>query len=472
MATRHASLVCAALVLATCGSMTLAQFPVLPATSAALPASSHPQAASLAAGSNMYPFYWGVAGSRENEVNFGEAPIQRRAIVFYEQHMGRSPRIWISHDGTMVSFEHGGVPQACDWPAHLTKLREDIARSIPDPNWDGYAVLDYETWEPVWDLLRNELMKEESRRLVRERFPQVSAEEVERRAKEEFEAAAIDFLVRTVEACKQERPNAKWGFYGYPYPHQEPYRASHYQPLWDSVTAMYPSIYVTHFGLPAGAYPSNPSQRLVSSYMNDIRTKVGLARTIMGNRPVMPFIWMRYHEMNNHYRGQWINDLDLAAIVRTPHSAGANGSIFWDVVSSQDRVDGYNAFVPERLTPIMQEFHLELAPPLPPEQSSPGAGSQPAGAPGASAAVTVPVAPAAAPVRKPRRQLVITGTHTRTGEPAPAPTAARATTPNTARASTPSTADLMRRFGLGGAQPQRDSQGRITTVTNAPIPSE
>ena len=48
-------------------------------------------------------------------------------------------------------FCNGGVPQSTDLSAHAAKIRRDIDGAIPDPEWDGLAFIDYESWQPVWD---------------------------------------------------------------------------------------------------------------------------------------------------------------------------------------------------------------------------------------------------------------------------------------------------------------------------------
>ena len=44
---------------------------------------------------------------------------------------------------------NGGVPQRANLTAHAAKIRSDIEIAIPDPEWDGLAFIDYESWQPV-----------------------------------------------------------------------------------------------------------------------------------------------------------------------------------------------------------------------------------------------------------------------------------------------------------------------------------
>ena len=47
------------------------------------------------------------------------------------------PQIWA--DGRIAN---GGVPQAANLSRHLERLREGIAKWIPDPEWAGNAMYD------------------------------------------------------------------------------------------------------------------------------------------------------------------------------------------------------------------------------------------------------------------------------------------------------------------------------------------
>eukprot|EP01048_Picozoa_sp_COSAG05_P016453 COSAG05_NODE_2118_length_3536_cov_3.709340_2_plen_252_part_00 len=120
---------------------------------------------------------------------------------------------------------NGGVPQAANLSAHLLKLRETVPLLIPDPDWDGLAVFDFEEWQPVWELMtaggvaggwHSIAYQQYSVNLTRLAHPHVTNEsELAAMAKASYEAAATDFLVQTLRTCRAIRPRALWGFYGY-----------------------------------------------------------------------------------------------------------------------------------------------------------------------------------------------------------------------------------------------------------------
>lgn len=325
------------------------------------------------AGAEVFPFYWVAGGPGEPQVNFGNAPMNRNVRLFYEQHFGKYPRVWEAPDGSRIVHENGSVPQSTDWDGHFAKLRQDIAAAIPDPNWSGYAIIDLEAWTPVWDLLGNEHMREESKRLVRVRFPDADEEQVEALAKEEFETEGLRFMVDTLEFAKAERPNAMWGYYGYPYTYQEDYRQEKLQPILDASDAFFPPIYVVYYSVLQSPNISG-NERTLAYYEGEIRNKLSLAKAVAGSRPVMPLIWFRYHDNNHIHGGQWINDLDLNAMITVPKAEGASGAIYWDYIQSQ-HVAGYNEQFPARITPAIRQYLASLAPVQTPAPSSGGSSS-------------------------------------------------------------------------------------------------
>ncbi len=94
----------------------------------------------------------------------------------------------------------------------------DIMSRIPDPNYNGLAVIDWEPWRPLWERNWNakKIYKIKSVELVRRRHPDWSMTDLVLEAKEEFEAAAKAMFVETIKLGKKLRPRALWGFYGFP----------------------------------------------------------------------------------------------------------------------------------------------------------------------------------------------------------------------------------------------------------------
>ena len=91
---------------------------------------------------------------------------------------------------------------------HLSKSSRDIASKIPDPDFKGVAVIDWEGWRPLWETNSFELVKKENV-LFKKR-------EIKNEAKRRFENAARHLMEETITLAKQLRPKALWGFYGFP----------------------------------------------------------------------------------------------------------------------------------------------------------------------------------------------------------------------------------------------------------------
>ena len=102
-----------------------------------------------------------------------------------------------------------------------------------------------------------------SRALVRSRHPSWTGAQVETAAKEEWETAARAFFEQTLLLARKLRPNAKWGFFGFPagsdkiiescdgswhgcnsYTETERGYDDRMDWLWDASSALFPSNYV------------------------------------------------------------------------------------------------------------------------------------------------------------------------------------------------------------------------------------
>ena len=108
--------------------------------------------------------------------------------------------------------------QLINLAAHLKKMKKDVIRKIPDPDYSGLAIIDWEGWRPTWD--RNfdskRIYQSRSIELVQEKHPEWSMEEVIMEAKQEFERSARGLMESSIKLARQLRPKGLWGFYGFP----------------------------------------------------------------------------------------------------------------------------------------------------------------------------------------------------------------------------------------------------------------
>ncbi|XP_069546881.1 hyaluronidase-1 [Brachyistius frenatus] len=178
--------------------------------------------------------------------------------IFYAEKLGLYPRY--SNQGEAIN---GGVPQNSSLNEHLRVARKNIHTFIPDRDFQGLAVVDWESWRPLWE--RNwdskEVYWKGSRAVVRSMHPDWSPAQVDAEALVEFEGAGREFMEETVKLGLDARPNGLWGYYGFPNcynyyndksfnytgecPAVEMKRNDKLLWLWSASSALYPDIYLS-----------------------------------------------------------------------------------------------------------------------------------------------------------------------------------------------------------------------------------
>ncbi|MFM9958143.1 MAG: hypothetical protein ACKVZJ_08695 [Phycisphaerales bacterium] len=321
-----------------------------------------------------YEQLWGAFGPTEPQVQTELVPDMKegRVVVLYAGQAGLYPKVW---NGIIVN---GGVPVSVDMNVHLTKLAADITRQVP-ANFDGYAVIDYEDWDALW-VDTPELYREMTREVVRAQYSGLTPEQVEAFAKRDHEAAAKSFMLATLNAAKAQRPNAKWGYYGYPRTHHVEHLAE-MQWLWDASTALYPVAYTVY---PMNETRPTPWDHAPPEYFPGLmQTLVGTSRQLAGtSKPVAAFVWCRYHNNNPSFQYQMMNETDLRRMLREPRLKGADAAIFWDYFGNTTQANEYNSYFTSLLARVADEVDLEFNPPASSQAAPPtpppgnGAGSQ------------------------------------------------------------------------------------------------
>ncbi|XP_066489752.1 hyaluronidase-4-like [Tiliqua scincoides] len=178
----------------------------------------------------------------------------QNVTIFYVNRLGYYP--WYTPQEIPVN---GGLPQNFSLQTHLEKAGQDIDYYIPDKDFTGLAVIDWEHWRPQWDRNWNtkDVYRRQSRKLISELQANVSENAVERLAKLSFEESAQAFMKETIELGIKSRPKGLWGYYLYPdchnynfqdqnytgsCPESEVLRNNELSWLWNSSAALYPSI--------------------------------------------------------------------------------------------------------------------------------------------------------------------------------------------------------------------------------------
>ena len=270
---------------------------------------------------------------------------------------------------------NGGVPQAGNLSLHLEAIEKTLPGWIPDPEWAGNAVLDFESWTTVWEQNIGE-GDWHSKRYQNESLRLANGNETA--AKTQFEDSATRWFVETLVLCRKLRPNAKWGFYGLPLnamngcqnvtnkkgapkscgylgkdsEADELRRAAELTqlPIWRASTAMFPSIYLA---TPFRNHPVSVAEAYIDSTVSESVKVAALAASIDGLEspiPVFPYAWDHFHAGKHLLPKE-----SLVASMQVSKQAGASGVVWW----GNDRVAGnatYWTWFKSTEGPIVEAF--------------------------------------------------------------------------------------------------------------------
>ncbi|XP_056661013.1 hyaluronidase-1 [Monodelphis domestica] len=176
--------------------------------------------------------------------------------IFYRPNLGIYP--WYTEAEQPIN---GGLPQNASLQDHLAKSSKDILATLPESDFHGIVVIDWEEWRPIWKTNwdTKKIYKHQSLALVREEHPEWSPSQVKETAKKQFEEAAKEWMVETLNLGKLLQPRGLWGYYGFPdcynYNFQKPNYTGECLPeirhlndklswMWEQSRALYPSIYL------------------------------------------------------------------------------------------------------------------------------------------------------------------------------------------------------------------------------------
>ena len=170
--------------------------------------------------------------------------------IFYGP--GKFPKI----DHKTGDYTNGGIPQLGNLTYHLEQLTEDVQAAIPNKNFQGLGVLDFEAWRPLFkhnfDWLK--IYQKASEDLVKKQHPSwTNNSQIEQEAEKQFNTAAREFFESTLNTVKELRPGGRWGYYGFPrcYGKHGNFCAPGSQEdndllqwLWNASSVLYPRIYL------------------------------------------------------------------------------------------------------------------------------------------------------------------------------------------------------------------------------------
>lgn len=171
--------------------------------------------------------------------------------------VGRFPQIESSGE-----YTNGGIPQLGDLVAHVGNVTVDIKNLIPEEDYSGLAVIDFEAWRPLFEHNFDdlEIYQNASIELVKKQNPtwaNINESLIVATAKAQWDSAAQMFMESTLMIARQLRPNALWGYYGFPRCFGDTVNlecsndttAANDQLMWlfEASTAMFPSLYTSKY---------------------------------------------------------------------------------------------------------------------------------------------------------------------------------------------------------------------------------
>ena len=285
------------------------------------------------------------------------------------------PFPFIDGDGNAVN---GGVPQAGNLTAHLAYLREHIGGWIPDPEWDGNAIFDFEAWTPLWEenttpgaSWHGLAYQNLSIALMSAAHPSWNSSEVVTAAAAAFEAAGLSFFVETLRLCAELRPRARWAFYGFPdtpfwpcvggpgdsepqcgYMHPvagpaQRARNDRLAPLWAVSGAMLPSGY---FPYNNSAYVNMTRDYFLGSAAESQRIVRTWARP---GTPVLPFLWNVYADTDGlGADAVFLTPADMASALNVGAALGVEGVVLWGAPAFFNQTQRFEEYLSTTLGPL------------------------------------------------------------------------------------------------------------------------
>lgn len=268
---------------------------------------------------------------------------------------------------------------------HLAKVEEDLPFHIPDPEFSGVAILDFEVFRAIWDRTPNRPSDEGPEahdydfqddwrdyiRSVNPDFDRMSEAEQEQYLRETYEAEIRDFFLATLAKCRELRPNAQWGFYGYPlrfykWRREAPTNVISYgdgshngsrlndrlQWMWDAVDVVSPSIYAPRVIVGPGEDICQ-DQYTADEDWEFMQNMIREARRVAGGKPVLPFIWIHYNTPRDCMAGQEVRDENLFSQVFGPARHGADGAILWGDINNRHEMELWQRRIDQRFMPLM-----------------------------------------------------------------------------------------------------------------------
>jgi len=254
-----------------------------------------------------------------------------------------------------VKLHNGGVPQEGNLTDHLRTLKMSVDRILPE-NFTGLGVFDMEYWRPIYKTLFSfKAYKEHSMNNTRSKHPGYREEALQSLAKVEFEIAAKEFMDQSVKFVQSLRPNAIFGYYGYPFcfKDSDAYECSDSTYEWNeqmqwlanSSSALFPSGYF--YKQSSDSYKETKTHALLMA------TKKWRSRTNDVHKPIY-----LYTKIGIDYPAPFYTWLDLVNSIGKSADLGIDGALMWGnhyLESSEENCIQTKSYIDEIFGPFVKE---------------------------------------------------------------------------------------------------------------------
>ncbi|KAJ8916657.1 hypothetical protein NQ315_000302 [Exocentrus adspersus] len=234
----------------------------------------------------------------------------------------------ILKNGTSTVLRNGGVPQEGNLTLHLEIFAALVEELIPDVEFAGIGIIDFESWRPIFRQNFGTLSpyKDLSISIEKRKHPLWPSSWVEKEATKRFELYARRFMEDTLLLAKYLRPNASWGYYAYPYcfnmspsnmnrncPKEVTQENDRTKWLFELSDNLYPSIYLGNLRLTA-----NNKVEMVEGRIKEAR------RVVQNGTKIIPYFWYKYHDTK-----QFVSKDDVFNVFTVLSTSVIDGVVLW-----------------------------------------------------------------------------------------------------------------------------------------------
>lgn len=321
-----------------------------------------------AMGQAALKLYWNATNNQDPKTNPGKpdyanmiklpAEFRTDIVILYEHQFGifdpKGP---------------GSMLKPKKFQQHLAKAAKDLEFKVPDPDFDGIIILDYEKWGPGYAGASNAFRDKWRDDFLKHNPGAINAPNLDALLESEYDALATKYYKETIELGKKLRPKSKWGVYSWPHdykaavygkPDPNPHRKRNdelYAWAWELLDVMTPSAYVIKHVLPDGSpIPDHNHYWTESAHRAWLADLVRESQRVGKGKPVFPYFCS--HETADPFFGKPVLIADVERTMKTLIEEGATGMILWDHFESQAKFNMAQTWINSALVPTLVKQKL------------------------------------------------------------------------------------------------------------------